>query len=218
MRIIYLLFFILTASPVGATPVNVAALGDSYVSGEGLLPEEGWPEQLIARVEGVEFSGNLAVSGAMANEVLQDQIPGLNALRPDYLLLQVGVNDWMHSASSKTYRKRLRRLLDAMQDALVDKNNILLVTAPLFSCSPARSNWGYGKSAVNGIQRMNRILMEEASLRHLAVVDIFDLSRQLCSGEDMFADDGLHPSARQYTEWTNLILPEFLKLLADDRR
>ena len=78
---------------------------------------------------------------------------------------------------------------------------------------------GYGKSATNGITRLNKILKTEASLRDLVIVDIYPLSQSLCSQVGMFSDDGVHPSALQYSKRVELIFPyliDNLKLKSKD--
>ena len=45
------------------------------------------------------------------------------------------------------------------------------------------------------------------------VVDIFELSKKVKNDPSLVAEDGLHPSAKEYAEWEKLILPAALDLL-----
>ncbi len=196
--------------------LRYVALGDSYSSGKGVTPAESWPAQLAGRLneEGlkIEEIANLAQPGNTSTQVLEHQIPQLKTLKPQLLSLQIGVNDWVHGFTSKRYRKEIILVLDSLLK-IMPSRKILIVTAPEFSCSPTGKKWGYGKSAVNGIERMNRILVEEARNRQLTTVDLFPLSQELCSKTGMFSNDGMHPSAKQYQLWVNALLPATKKML-----
>jgi hypothetical protein len=98
----------------------------------------------------------------------------------------------------------------------------MTATLPLpdFSSSPRGKTWGYGKSATNGITRLNKILKTEAGSRGLHIGDIYPLFQKLCTGTaalrsqlGMFAGDDLHPSALQYSRWVDLVFPDSLDLL-----
>jgi acyl-CoA thioesterase I len=218
-----LLFLILLLLPVTfntvpafAENLRFVSLGDSYTQGPGVKPSESWPAQLthLLNEQGqtIELVANLAQSGNTSTEVLESQIPQLKKMEPQFVSLLIGVNDWAHGFTSTRYRKEIIRILDSLLE-IVTTGRILIVTAPEFSCSPTGKKWGYGKSAVNGIQRMNRILVEEAKNRHLTWVDIFPLSQELCPKKEMFSEDGMHPSAKQYQLWVNTILPVMTQML-----
>ena len=209
-------------TPAFAENLRYVALGDSYTQGPGVNPSESWPAQLthLLNQQGqtVELVANLAQSGNTSTEVLKSQIPQLKELKPQFVSFLIGVNDWAHGFTSTRYRKEIILILNSLLE-IVTSGRILIVTAPEFSCSPTGKKWGYGKSAVNGIQRMNRILVEEAEKRHLTRVDIFPLSRELCLQKGMFSEDGMHPSAKQYQRWVNTILPVMTQMLeAEDHR
>ncbi|MFD5496088.1 SGNH/GDSL hydrolase family protein [Streptomyces sp. NPDC001812] len=78
-------------------PVRFVALGDSLTEGIGDRTGDGWRgwAALLAGSLGeqpVRFT-NLARSGAQTHDVLEDQLPGALALRPDLVSVVVGVND-----------------------------------------------------------------------------------------------------------------------------
>ncbi|MFI5681069.1 SGNH/GDSL hydrolase family protein [Streptomyces cellulosae] len=77
------------------TPLRFVALGDSLTEGVGDPVGEGWRGWAALLVGGfgdVEFT-NLAVSGARTCDVLDRQLPGALALRPDIASVVIGVND-----------------------------------------------------------------------------------------------------------------------------
>ncbi|MFD6325058.1 SGNH/GDSL hydrolase family protein [Streptomyces sp. NPDC058442] len=78
-------------------PVRFVALGDSLTEGIGDRTGDGWRgwAALLAGSLGeqpVRFT-NLARSGAQTHDVLEGQLPGALALRPDPVSVVVGVND-----------------------------------------------------------------------------------------------------------------------------
>ena len=125
-------------------------------------------------------------------------------------LKTAGIEINLIGVSSSNFKIRIKNLIDEIQSNLPPPRKLLLVTIPDFSCSPQKKNWGYGKSATNGITRLNKILNTEAELRNLVIVDIYPLSQNLCSQFGMFSDDGVHPSALQYSKWVDLIFPHLI--------
>ena len=105
-------------------------------------------------------------------------------LKPEFITLLIGVNDWIREGiSSSKFKIRIKKLIHGIQSNLPPPRKFLLITIPDFSCSPQKRKWGYGKSATNGITRLNKILKTEAALRDLLIVDIYPLSQNLCSQE-----------------------------------
>ena len=204
-------------SNVDSNSIRYVAIGDSYTTGTGIEPEMSWPSQLSKQLRNsgvsIDFVANLAQGGWTSKQAVDSELPLLKGLKPDFVTLQIGVNDWIQGVSSKRFKKNLKVLINGIQKNLPRSNNLLIITIPDFSCSPVGSRWGYGKSAVNGIARFNRILKEEARSRELVMVEIYPLSQRLCSQPKMFSDDGLHPSNLQYTKWLNSIFPKAFELL-----
>jgi lysophospholipase L1-like esterase len=197
--------------------IRYVALGDSYTIGTGVEDSEGWPAQLAGKLVDagldVRLDHNLGHNGWTSQQVIDGQLPLLEKLQPDFVTLLIGTNDWVRGISSRDFSNRIKKLLNGLQEKIHPGGKLLLISIPEFSCSPAGSKWGYGKSAINGIKRLNKILKSEAESRAIPVVDIFPLSRELCSQSGMFADDGLHPSPLQYARWVELIFPTAVKLL-----
>ncbi|KMP11277.1 hypothetical protein UR09_03800 [Candidatus Nitromaritima sp. SCGC AAA799-A02] len=211
--------FLFVIPCANAEPVHYVALGDSYTVGAGIDAKDSWPSQLARRLNasGIEISltANLGQTGWTTQQVIDGKLSELKYLKPDFATLLIGVNDWIRGTSSKTFSSRIKILMGNIQSGLSHPNRLIMITIPDFSCSPRGSQWGYGKSAINGITRLNKILKSEAAARHLYVADIFSLSQEVCSQPGMFSGDGLHPSAQQYSRWVDLIYPIALDLLND---
>lgn len=199
---------------VEADPLRYFALGDSYTIGTGIDSSESWPVQLANRLNelGVttKLVENLGHSGWTVQQVFEKQLMLLKDTQPDFITLLIGVNDWVRGVTSFKFRNSYRNLVAEIQSHLNDSSRLLLITIPDFSCSPQGKKWGYGSSAVNGISRLNEIIKSEAKKASLRVVDIFPLSQKACLLSKMFAPDELHPSAKQYSLWVDIILPVVL--------
>jgi lysophospholipase L1-like esterase len=212
---IFLTYLAFAAQLVDANPIRYVAIGDSYTVATGIDEKDSWPSQLTQKLKtaGIEINliEILGMRGATSQQTLNDVIPLLKNLKPEFISLLIGVNDWIRDGvSSSKFKIRIKYLIDAIQSNLPPPRKLLLVTIPDFSCSPQKNNWGYGKSATNGITRLNKILNTEAELRNLVIVDIYPLSQNLCSQFGMFSDDGVHPSALQYSKWVDLIFPHLI--------
>lgn len=103
--------------------------------------------------------------------------------------------------------------MDTMVRVLPQPDRLLIVTIPDFSCAPRGESYGYGRNIAKGISRYNAIIEKEAGLRGLLVADIFPLSQTFCNQQEMFVEDGIHPSAKQYAQWEKLIFPVAHKIL-----
>lgn len=210
-----LTFLTLSAPIVDAKPIRYIAIGDSYTLATGIEKKDSWPSQLTRKLNKagvrIKLINTLGLRGATSQQIIDKELPLLNELDPDFISLLIGVNDWIRNGvSSKIFTLRIKNLMNDIQRNLSTPNNILIVTIPDFSCSPQKKEWGYGKSATNGVKRLNKILKIEASLKGVLIVDIYPLSQKLCSKPEMFSEDGVHPSALQYSRWVDLIFPHLL--------
>ena len=220
---VFLTHLVFAAQLVDANPIRYVAIGDSYTVATGIEEKDSWPSQLTQKLKSAGIKINLVkilgMRGATSQQTLNEVMPQLKNLKPGFITLLIGVNDWIREGiSSSKFKIRIKNLIDEIQSNLPPKK-LLLITIPDFSCSPQKKNWGYGKSATNGITRLNKILKTEAALRDLVIVDIYPLSQNLCSQVGMFSDDGVHPSALQYSKWVDLIFPHLidnLKLKSKD--
>jgi len=221
---VFLTHLVFAAQLVNANPMRYVAIGDSYTIATGIEEKNSWPSQLTQKLKSAGIKINLievlGMRGATSQQTLNEIMPLLKNLEPEFVTLLIGVNDWIREGiSSSKFRTRIKSLIDKIQSNLPPPKKLLLITIPDFSCSPQKKNWGYGKSATNGITRLNKILKTEAALRDLVIVDIYPLSQNLCSQVGMFSDDGVHPSALQYSKWVDLIFPHLidnLKLKSKD--
>ena len=76
-----------------ARRLRYVALGDSYTIGTSVAEADRWPNQLVARVPTLELVANLGVNGFTSRDLIEVELPQLDALRPEFITVLIGVND-----------------------------------------------------------------------------------------------------------------------------
>jgi lysophospholipase L1-like esterase len=195
------------------------ALGDSYTIGTSVPEADRWPNVLVAALAAgtppieMDLAANLAVNGYTSADVIERELPQLDALRPDLLSILIGVNDVVRRVPPERYRTNIAAILADLVGR-VGPTRVFAVTTPDYTVTPAGSDYGDPVAQALGIREVNRILSEEAVARSIAVIDIHDLSLRAAADRGLVARDGLHPSGAQYALWVERILPEVVRLLA----
>ena len=212
--------------PAGVSParaeIRYAAIGDSYSIGEGASPGESWPARLARHLTAsgvnVALVANPSRTGWTTQQAIDEELPVWRAANPEFASVQIGVNDWVQGVAAGTFHQRLVKLLNAMQKVLPDPNRLFLVTIPDFSVTPTGAMYSGGRDIARGIAEFNNIIKQEAAARKLKVVDVFALSRKMRNDASLVARDGLHPSAKEYRLWEEMIFPVAQKSLTNSTR
>jgi acyl-CoA thioesterase-1 len=203
-------------SAAGAA-LRYVALGDSYTIGTSTRTEaERWPDQLVARLgprpPTLELVANLGVNGFTSRDVIEVELPRLDELRPEFASILVGVNDVVQGVAEATFRANAALILDELRRRLT-ADRIVSVATPDYTVTPQGAAYGDSTRQSAGIRWNNEILRELAVARDIRFVDIYDLSLRALDDPDLVADDGLHPSGRQYALWVERIGPAVEALL-----
>jgi len=194
-------------------PLRYVALGDSFTIGTSVGEADRWPNQLVTREPRLQLVANLAVNGFTSRDVIEIELPRLDALQPEFLSLLIGVNDVVQGVPIPTYRANVVQILDDLV-ARVGAARVLVVTIPDYTVTPAGADYGDPATQSAAVRRNNAINTELAEARGIAVVDIYDVSLRAAEDRRLVADDGLHPSGDQYARWVAAIAPVVARLLA----
>ncbi|MFI5254608.1 MAG: SGNH/GDSL hydrolase family protein [Candidatus Limnocylindrales bacterium] len=201
--------------------LRYVALGDSYTIGTSETEAARWPNQLVDRLGGtpptLELVANLGLNGRTSADVIRDQLPQLDGLRPDFVSLLIGVNDVVQGVTLERYRANLGTIFDALL-ARLPADRIVTVATPDYTVTPAGADYGDPVRKSAAIRAVNASLLELATARGIAFVDIYDLSLRAAGDDSLLASDGLHPSGAQYALWVDAIAPVVAGLLAPARR
>jgi lysophospholipase L1-like esterase len=202
---------------VPGSSLRYVALGDSYTIGTALDdPAQRWPNQLVAAIGGdpptLDLVANLGVNGYTSGSVVGSELPQLDALRPEFASLLIGVNDVVQGVPEATYAANVSRILGELL-ARLPADRIVTVSTPDYTVTPSGADYGDPARRAAGIRRNDAILRGEATARGIAWVDIHDLSLRAAADRSLVADDGLHPSGAQYALWVERIAPVVRRLL-----
>lgn len=196
--------------------VNYLPLGDSYTICTGATAKESWPYLLTAHLNKQDVTcrllDNPARNGFTTQDLIDRELPLLKTLKPDFVTVLIGVNDWVRNVPKTTFSKNLMFILDEVQKSLPDKKKLILITIPDFGVTPQGKNYSRGRNISQGISEFNEVIRSEAKRRGLTVVDIFEETKKMNSDPTLVSEDGLHPSAKEYAVWETMILPEALAL------
>src|SRR6185312_9353044 len=164
-------------------PIKYVALGDSYTIGEGAKHGEAFPDLLTRNLntDGIDviLSANPSVTGWTTQDLIEKELPVFDQVKPDFVTLLIGVNDWVQGVDSSTFHKNLNYIIDHVQSSLRDKSKVLLITIPDFGVTPAGKRYSEGKDISKGITDFNNIIKTEARLRNLPVADIFPETQKM---------------------------------------
>ena len=197
--------------------LRYVALGDSYTIGTATrAAAERWPDQLVAALgpepPTLRLVANLGVNGYTSRDVIDRELPALEALRPEFASLLIGVNDVVQGVPEATYRSNAAVILDDLL-ARLSPDRIVTVATPDYTVTPQGAEYGDPTRQAAGIRRNNAVLAELATAREIAFVDIHDLSLRAARDRSLVAEDGLHPSGAQYRLWVDRIAPVVADLI-----
>jgi lysophospholipase L1-like esterase len=203
-----------TPSPTpGTDSIRYVALGDSYTIGTSVEEADRFPNQLVVRSVGLELVANLVVNGYSSAQLIDSELPQLDALDPDFVTVLIGVNDVVRGVSADTYRANVDEIFDFLLERL-PANRIVVVSTPDYTLTPAGASFGDPLQQRAEIASFNAIEQDIAESRGIKFVDISGMANQVPDDADLVAGDGLHPSAKQYSGWVALIAPVVEELLA----
>ncbi|HST45997.1 MAG TPA: GDSL-type esterase/lipase family protein [Luteimonas sp.] len=207
------------APPDTAPAPDWLALGDSYTIGEGVAADARWPVQLARalRAEGLAVGEAriVAATGWSTDELAAavesaDPAPG-QAL----VSLAVGVNDQYRGRSVAQFDAGLAALLArAVELAGRRPGRVFMLTIPDWGTTPFALASGRDVGAIaRELDAYNGCIAARCAAAGIACIDVTAAGRAAAGSPGMLADDGLHPSAAAYADWTQRMLPVVRALL-----
>ncbi|MCU1246440.1 MAG: lysophospholipase L1-like esterase [Acidobacteria bacterium] len=183
-------------------PLTYVVMGDSTAAGQGAVYERGIAMS-TARALGAHHRvsmTNLGVSGALAKEVVTDQLAAARRLHPDLVLLSVSANDVTHLTPVRSVERSVRRIVAGLRQG--NPQVIIVVTGSPDMGAPPRiprllrpvSSWR--------TRNMNRMFRNLAAEEHLTFAPIAEETGPLFRADPtLFAADRFHPNERGYATW-----------------
>lgn len=192
----------LIGAGLGGRPVRVAWLGDSLATGLGCDEVDDTPAHLVARLleRSVEVS-MLAVPGARAGHVLEEQLPSIEG-STDLVVLCVGANDVAGSTSRRSYAETLDQILVGLSPiptlvlSLPDMAMPDRMAQPLRFLAGVRAHW-FERARARVTARHDHATSVDIASRPAGV------SRR--EGRLMLCADRFHPGPEGYRIWAERI-------------
>jgi lysophospholipase L1-like esterase len=204
-------------------PLRLVTLGDGYAAGTDTSSarRDSWPAQLAQAMDHgdirLRLIDNLAETGHTSEDVRRVQLPQLEALAPDVVMLQVGVNDIIaRDISLEDYRTNLAAILDTLL-TILPARHIFLVTTPDHTLTPRGGDYGSRDAGRADVAEANATLATLAAERDMTVIDISAVNQRVTEDRSLIVGQGPYPSAKQYAGWVEVIGPELRRVLLAER-
>ncbi|NZA27254.1 SGNH/GDSL hydrolase family protein [Luteimonas sp. SJ-92] len=209
-----------SAAGEGEAAIAYLALGDSYTIGEAVAADGRWPVQLARalRAEGVALGDPRII--ARTGWTTDELEAAIDAAAPSpghgFVSLLIGVNNQYRGRPLDEYRTQFAGLLERAIDLAGGRpGRVMVLSIPDWGVTPFAAGSGRDVGAIAAdLDAYNAAAAELCATRGVAFVDIAPVSRARGAEPAMLADDGLHPSAAMYAQWTALALPVARRLLA----
>ena len=193
--------------------MRYVALGDSYTVGTSVTAAESWPSQVVERVPELDLVGNIAVNGYTSDDLINEELPQLDRLRPEFVTVLIGVNDVVQRVSDLQFAGNIAVILEELLTRLPPER-IVGVATPDYTLTPQGAAFGEPHQQSDAIVRFNAILREACEARRTRFVpEVFEISQAVLEDPSLVAGDGLHPSGSQYSLWADAIAPVVSELL-----
>ena len=190
------------------------ALGDSYTIGESVSLTQSFPYQAVSllRKEGYHFAGPeiIAKTGWTADE-LELAIKNHKFLtRYDYVSLLIGVNNQYRGRNIIEYKDQLERLFKKSIELANDKpEHVFVISIPDYGYTPFGQALNAEKISreITAYNALNKALSLQYKVQY---IEITESSRKAKTNASLVANDGLHPSAKEYAKWAKKLTSAIL--------
>jgi lysophospholipase L1-like esterase len=189
-----------TIGPEDGEPLTLVVLGDSSVAGVGADAAEDTLTYGVAKALSDQYRVSLhalGVSGSRLSHVVLDQLPQVEGLEPDIVLVCVGTNDVTHGTTLREAKRQLRLLVAGLAEAAPNARVIVSGLPPAETAAafhrPLRDLLGLRALL------FTRLYRAELNPHGISVFDIAKLTKSAFHGKrEMFSADLFHPSSAGY--------------------
>lgn len=191
----------------GGAGLVYAALGDSLTAGTGVSEAtQTFPYQLGVRLSGENNFPvtvvNQAVPGAVAADVLRDQVPQLQDRYTDIVTVMIGTNDVHNRTPLPEFKQSMEKIVAQLHER---DGQLYIINIP-FS-GDKKLMWPPYRTYIDWrTQQYNKIIGEVADAQGVLMIDLYAATKSAAwAGGDYYSVDQFHPSAKGYLLWSSII-------------
>ena len=198
-------------------PLRYLALGDSYTIGESVPMNKNFPHQTVALLKKEKIDMDepaiIAKTGWTTDE-LQEQISRTRLAVPfDFVTLLIGVNNQYRGRSIEEYATQFEELLQQAIGFAADKpTHVIVLSIPDWGATPFAEGRDRNKIGKE-IDAFNIINERIAKKYNVHYINITPFTREAATDKTLVAEDGLHPSAKDYGRWAEKVMEVMMTLL-----
>lgn len=192
------------------------ALGDSYTIGQSVAVSERWPMQLAEYLRSREVVVDTTAIIAQTGWRTDNLMSAIQSRQPDssynLVALLIGVNNLYQGRSVEAYEPEFKALLErSIALAGGRKELVFVVSIPDYGYTPfGESDQAAISAKIDIFNAANKRITAEAGIQYF---DITPISRRGLDEPDLVANDGLHPSGKQYRLWVESMQSKVFEML-----
>jgi lysophospholipase L1-like esterase len=193
------------------------ALGDSYTIGEAVLLQESFPYRLVQllRKQGYDMAAPeiIAKTGWTTEELQHGMASYVFSQKYDFVSLLIGVNNQYRRQDIILYKEQFESLLNkSIELAGGKKDHVFVISIPDYSITPFAKTMETERISkeIEEYNKLNKAICIQYKVPYLTITESW---REARDQNDLVAEDGLHPSAKEYGRWAKMLVEALEKLL-----
>ena len=185
--------------------LSYLALGDSYTIGEGVLPDENFPSQMVQLLYkwNIDFRAPeiIARTGWTTDELDAAIDAAAISKKYDIVSLLIGVNNQYRGRSVNEYKIQFDHLLQrAIYFAGGMAGHVFVLSIPDWGVTPFAEGQDR-RGIATAIDAYNDTARNTCERHKVIFLDITSSQRTDGNKKEFLAPDGLHPSGKEYSKW-----------------
>lgn len=187
--------------------LKYAVMGDSTSVGQGADYKQSYAYASavhLAKDHGVKLL-NVGVSGAVAKDLLGNQLSTVVSFKPDIVLVAVGANDATHFTTSASIKRSLQLIVDELKK---NNPNVIIIVTGCPAMGSVDRFPPYGARQLAGLRerQVNTVYEQVISQEQLIFAPVArETGSAFAADPTLFAADRFHPNARGYALWIPVI-------------
>lgn len=206
---------IITPPPVVSK--TYLALGDSYTIGQGVSIDDRFPHQTATLLRGRGIAMAVPQYIATTGWTTANLLDGIANQKPqpgyDVVSLLIGVNNQYQRRDTAEYRVQFTQCLQkAIELTGNRRNRVFVLSIPDYGVTPFGLRLDTARIAreINIFNAINKRVTESSGV---SWIEITQGSRDALIDTSLVAQDGLHPSGKEYYKWAAKLYAEMIKVL-----